>query len=117
MMSVEQKDWRYYLLRTGVVLFLMSLPTMIIGSMAFGKIGVAWPTILMAYPALMVIGAVVGASDLFYVLSAWREGRLSEDGPVFVFFIIARGLVLTQVFFVFLWMEVKAVTELRALLA
>ena len=103
---------RQYLLNTSVALFLASIPTLIIGSMMFGEMGVAWPTVLMAYPALIVIGAVIGISDVFDLISGWKTGELSESNAFFVTFLIGRGLSMLFMFYVFLRLEIRVVVEL-----
>ena len=108
----EETGWRGHTISAAAILFLASIPTLIIGSMVFGEPGVAWPTVLMAYPALIVIGAVLGFGDLYEVFSSWRAGQLSSDGPVFIGFSIARGGVMTYMFYVFLKLEVRLVTDL-----
>jgi hypothetical protein len=112
LISTKQKDWRHYLLNTSAVLFLVSVPTLGIGSFIFGEPGVAWPTVLMAYPALIVIGAVLGFSDIFDLISGWRTGELLESNAFYVTFLIGRGLSMLFMFYVFLRLEVRLVAEL-----
>ena len=117
MKSAEPKDWRHYLLRIGVILFVASVPTLIIGSLLFGEIGVAWPSVLMVNPSLMMIGAAIGLGDLFEAFSAMRAGELLKGGPFPAIFVIGRGLALSSIFCVFLWMEFRAVATLQELLS
>ena len=80
--------------------------------MAFGEPGVAWPTVLLAYPSLIVIGAVLGFSDLLEFFSTWRAGDLSESNAFFVTLLIGRGLSMLFMFYVFVRLEIRVVAEL-----
>ena len=115
MTSQQSRDWRSICIKIGASFFIISIPALIVGSVLFGEAGIAWPTVLIVYPSLMMIGAAVGVGDLVQAFDAVRTGDLFKNGAFPSVFLIGRGFVFTALVFVFLLMEIRAVSSLSNL--
>ena len=115
MTSQQSRDWRSIGIKIGASLFIISIPAVIVGSVVFGKAGVAWSTVLIVYPSLMMIGAAVGVGDLVQAFDALRTGNLFKNGAFPPVFLIGRGFVFSGLVLVFLFMEIRAVSSLSNL--
>ena len=111
----KSREWRSICINIGASMFVISIPVLLVGSWLYGEAGVAWPTILIVYPSLMIIGSVVGVGDLIQAFDALRSGGLFKNGAYPGIFLIGRGVAFSSLFFVFLSMEIRAISSLSTL--
>ena len=73
---------------------------------------IVWPTLLITYPALMLLGAAVGLGDIIELARAIRAGDVTRSDGFFVLFLAGRGIVFVGLLLTFLSFEIKLIATL-----
>lgn len=96
--------------KIAALVFASSCVAMAIGIIAVGEAAVAWVTIGLAYPALIVLFANVGIADLHALWELIIKSKKLESGLApMVVFSVGRGACFLYGAVLFIYMEVKAV--------
>lgn len=92
----------------GAYMFLLSVLVTTFVALFVSYEAIAWPTMILIYPSLMLIFGGIGFSDLISLLA--RKSRGEQEGALFVLALaIGRGVVFVGGFFVCLIAEVAVI--------
>lgn len=73
---------------------------------------IVWPTIILTYPALILLGATIGLGDFIELSSVLKAGDSARSEAVSVLFVLFRGAVFVGVFGFFLRWEIQIIMDL-----
>lgn len=102
---------RELLIKISVYGFLAAILATVIVRIMFGYEMIVWPTILLTYPALILLGASVGLADFAALFRYVKAGKPSGDDSLSVLFVLGRGLAFAGVLVLFLSFEIRLVAE------
>lgn len=103
---------RELLLKIGAYGFLAAVITTLVVTTVFGYEMVVWPTIILTYPALILLGASVGLGDFVELFRYLRAGDSGRRKVLSVLFVLGRGLVFTGILVTFLSFEIRLIAEI-----
>lgn len=103
---------RELLIKIGAYAFVVSIFVLLLVRFSFGYEMIVWPTLLITYPALMLLGAAVGLGDIIELARAIRAGDVTRSDGFFVLFLAGRGIVFIGLLLTFLSFEIKLIATL-----
>jgi len=77
----------------------------------FGYEMIFWPTIILTYPALILVGASVGLGDFIELFRYLRAGSSASNAFGSVLFVLGRGSAFIGILVLFLYFEISLIVD------
>ncbi len=102
---------RELLLKIGGYGFVVGVIVTVIVRFVFDYDMIVWPTIILTYPALILLGAAVGLGDFVELFRVMRMGDSAGSKAASVLFVLFRGAVFVGILGLFLRWEILIIMD------